>query len=126
MLCSILKPAGPVFIGQYLSRVERDHKSALGRARRRRRVERKARALRRSESAQKQRARVMLTAIRSYYTDALLKSGRFTDAEAETMVNAAFGNAGAIVKEAVAGFRSLIRPNRARLAGLFSRRKSLE
>ena len=44
----------------------------------------------------------MLTAKRSYDTDALLKSGRFTDAEVETMVNVAFGNAGAIVKEAVA------------------------
>jgi hypothetical protein len=126
VICSILNAAGPVFIGQYLSRVDKDHSSALGRARRRRHVERKARALRRSDSAQKQRARVMLTAMRSYYTDALLKSGRFTDAEAEKMVNSAFGNAGTIVKEAVVGFRASIRPNRARVAGLFSRRNSLE
>jgi hypothetical protein len=126
VICSILNAAGPVFIGQYLSRVDKDHSSALGRARRRRHVERKVRALRRSDSAQKQRARVMLTAMRSYYTDALLKSGRFTDAEAEKMVNSAFGNAGTIVKEAVEGFRASIRPNRARVAGLFSRPNSLE
>jgi hypothetical protein len=126
VICSILNAAGPVFIGQYLSRVERDHSSALGRARRRRHVERKARALRRSESAQKQKARVMLTAMRSYYTDALLKTGRFTETEAEKMVNSAFGNAGAIVKEAVKGFRSSIRPNLARFGSLFSGKNALD
>jgi len=126
VICSILNTIGPVFIGQYLSRVESDHNSALGRSRRRRHMERKARTLRRSESAQKQRARVMLTAMRSYYADVLLKSGRFTDTEADKMVNSAFGNAGAIVKEAVEGFRSSMRPARTRFAGLFSRRNSLE
>ena len=89
-------------------------------------MERKARGLRRSESTQKQKARVMLTAMRSYYADVLLKSGRFTEGEAEKMVNSAFGNAGGIVKEAVEGFRSSMRPNRALFAGLFLRRKSLE
>jgi hypothetical protein len=126
VICSILNTLGPVFIGQYLRRVESDHDSALGRARRWRHLERKARVLRRSESAQKQKARVMVTAMRSYYADALLKSGHFTEAEAEKRVNAAFGNAGAIVKEAVEGFRASIRPNRAHFFNLFSRRNSLD
>jgi len=68
----------------------------------------------------------MVTAMRSYYADVLLKSGRFTDAEAEKMVNSAFGNAGAIAKEAVEGFRSSMRPTRARFADIFSWRNSLE
>jgi hypothetical protein len=67
-----------------------------------------------------------LPAMRSYYSDVLLKSGRVTEAEAEKMVNSAFGNAGTIVKEAVEGFRAAMRPNRARIASIFSRQNSLE
>jgi hypothetical protein len=126
MICSLLNAMGPVFIGNYLSRVEGDHQSALGRARRRRQITRQARMLRESPSAQKQKARVMLTAMRSYYADVLLKSGRFTEAEAEKMVNSAFGNAGAIVKEAVGGFRAAMRPKRTWIASVVSRGNSFE
>ena len=52
----------------------------------------------------------MATAMRSYYAGIPLKSGRFAEAQPMEMVNSAFGNAGGIVKEAVEGFRSSMRP----------------
>lgn len=70
-------------------------------------------------------ARVMLSALESYYANTLYGKGVAQD-EIERRVKSAFGNAGKIVNGAVSELRRALRPARARVLGIIARRKGLE
>jgi hypothetical protein len=124
LFAATLNSVGPFFIGKYFSKVAGDHEAGLKRARKNRFVRAKARLFG-SESGQRQKARVMLSALESYYANELHRRGIATD-EIERRVKSAFGNAGKIVNGAVSEFRRALRPARARVLGIIARRKGLE
>jgi hypothetical protein len=124
LFAATLNSVGPFFIGKYFSKVAGDHEAGLKRARKNRFVRAQARLFG-SESGQRQKARVMLSALESYYANELHRRGIATD-EIERRVKSAFGNAGKIVNGAVSEFRRALRPARARVLGIIARRKGLE
>ncbi len=124
LFAATLNSVGPFFIGKYFSKVAGDHEAGLKRARKNRFMRAKARLFG-SESGQRQKARVMLSALESYYANELHRRGMGAD-EIERRVKSAFGNAGKIVNGAVSEFRRALRPARARILGMLARRPGLE
>ncbi len=124
LFAATLNSVGPFFIGKYFSKVAGDHEAGLKRARRSRFLRAKARLFG-SESGQRQKARVMLSALESYYANELHRRGLAPE-EIEKRVKSAFTNAGKIVSGAVGEFRRSLRPARARVLGLLARGKGLE
>jgi hypothetical protein len=119
LFAATLNAAGPFFIGKYFSKLASSHDAALRRSRKNRLVRAKARLFG-TRSGQKQKARLMLAALETYYANELQRRG-LAQGEIEKRVKAAFGNAGTIVNKAVEGFRASLRPRRAMMAGLFRR-----
>ena len=124
LISSMVNAAGPVFIGKYLSRAASDHEGALKKARRSRFATVRGRLLG-TESGQRQKARVMLATMRGFYAGELRRSG-VADDEIKRRVNLAFRNGEMVVRRAVEELGASIRPNRALIARIFSRRKGLE
>lgn len=124
LISSMVNAAGPVFIGKYLSRATSDHEGALKRARKSRFATARGTLLG-TESGQRQKARVMLAAMRGFYASEMRRSG-LADDEIKRRVDLAFRNGEMVVGRAVEELISSIRPNRARIADIFSRRKGLD
>ena len=124
LISSMVNAAGPVFIGKYLSRAASDHEGALKKARRSRFATVRGRLLG-TESGQRQKARVMLATMRGFYAGELRQSG-LADDEIKRRVNLAFRNGEMVVRRAVEELGASIRPKRALIARIFSRRKGLE
>ncbi|MGO9475098.1 MAG: hypothetical protein ACLPWS_17105 [Rhodomicrobium sp.] len=124
LISSMVNAAGPVFIGKFLSRATSDHEGALKRARKSRFATARGRLLG-TESGQRQKARVMLAAMRGYYASEMRRSG-LADDEIKRKVDMAFRNGEMVVGRAVEELSSSIRPNRARIAGIFRRGKGME
>ena len=124
LISSMVNAAGPVFIGKYLSRVAGDHEGALKKARKSRFATAKTRLLG-TESGQRQKARLMLAAMRGVYASELRRAGAGDD-EIKKRIDLAFRNGETVVSRAVGELSASIRPKRARIAGLFSKRKGME
>jgi hypothetical protein len=124
LFAATLNSVGPFFIGKYFSKVATDHEAGLKKARKNRLMRAKARLFG-SESGQRQKARVMLSALESYYANELHRKG-VAQEEIERRVKSAFGNAGKIVNGAVSEFRRALRPARARVLGIIAGRKGVE
>lgn len=124
LISSMVNAAGPVFIGKYLSRVTGDHEGAMKKARKSRFASAKTRLLG-TESGQRQKARLMLAAMRGFYAGELRHAGVAED-EIKRRIDLAFRNGETAVSRAVGELSASIWPKRARIAGLFSRRKGLE
>jgi len=124
LISSMVNAAGPVFIGKYLSRVTGDHEGAMKKARGSRFATAKTRLLG-TESGQRQKARLMLAAMRGLYAGEMRRSGAGDD-EIKRRVDLAFRNGEMVVGRAVGELGASIRPNRARIVRIFSRRKQLD
>ena len=124
LISSMVNAAGPVFIGKYLSRVAGDHEGAMKKARKNRFATAKTRLLG-TESGQRQKARLMLAAMRGFYACEMRHAG-IGDDEIKKRIDLAFRNGEAVVGRAVGELGASIRPKQARIAGLFLKRKGLE
>jgi hypothetical protein len=124
LFAAIMNAAGPFFIGKYFAKLADEHEAALTKARKHAFVRARARLFG-SESGQRQKARVMLAALESYYVGELMRAGLSPEV-IDRQAKAAFGNAGRIVRGAAGEFRRARRPGLARIIGPFLRGEGLE